>query len=67
MVWDTLLTYLMDRNICWFWDTFAKEEDFKFRAIQTNISIFEFKDFSNEIKVNLCSFISFNNAEGATK
>ena len=40
------LTYLMDQNSCWFWDTFAKDEDFEFHAIQTNTSVFEFKDFS---------------------
>ena len=57
----------MDQNICWFWDTFAKEKDFEFHAIQTNTSIFDFKDFSSEIKISLCSFIGFDNAEGATK
>ena len=57
----------MDQNSWTGQDTFAKDKDLNFCAIPTKTSIFEFKDFSNEIKISLCSFIGFDNAEGATK
>ena len=50
------LTYLMDPDSCGFWDSFAKEEDFKFHAIQTNILIFEFKDFGLKVGEILLDF-----------
>ena len=32
----------MDQNNCWFWDTFAKDGDLNFQAIQTNTYVHPF-------------------------